>query len=1131
MKKLICIIIAVITIFSVVPSFAEGGPSWDMPAGYYSAGGTIEFRPFNNYYSHQNSPAFSWPIVFGATYEIILASDKELNDIKYREDGLKHNVFVFSYSLEADREYYWAVRYKLNGQTSEWSEPRRFYIDPKANIFTQPKMGDIGEIVKEHPIFFSEKELEAIGSIDKTTEEFLAYKKTIDAFVNTNDFSDGKLDETNLQFGEVNEMQMMVPFTRTLSSTLMFYITQERKYLDYALKQVEIVKDINPSDMFPFKATMDTVEEYSAFHFAFAYDLLEPYMNKEQKAISVKILETLMARPWEHHAYNGDMNNKLSLYAMPYTSHPWGLNRCCLASLTIYNESAFARKIVEYQLPLLLYTNNYAASSLEDGSSSWGNFYGAPNGEILTAKALSASGVADLSGKAKFSNLMLNYLYTYPYNWVSTTGDSSGVKMSNMYQSKLLMTWLSAYTPVEEYREYAKWSLKHINNGSTQYFYSAADHEHILNNANQNTKISLPHTMPTGKYFKDTGLAAIHSDIKDPEGVGLTFRSSYFGSNNHAHPDQNSFVIQAYGEDILNEVGYYQSMNDAIYIAFLRRTHAHNAITYNGGSGQTTSSINAKGEVTQFLNQRDFGLVSGDATKAYDNALKKAYRDIIYINPETYIIIDDLKSSNKPVTFEFLLQTKGSIGFYENSTQAQIVQGDATAEVRNHYPKDIEANYLDYFAGPDLQPAPGRSDLENVPDKRLFYQTKAAEETKIVTTIDMHRTGTRARNINEENFEDYLKLSFEDGTVCYINLTDKETITTKDGITFKGTAFVYNVSSAMLVNGTYAEIDSKEIFSSDVPVSVVSGNDEVVISSLKEDAKVKVAVSEKPSKFIKHDDNRMIDIEEGQKTAGISWNYEDGYVTYDVYPFYYILYTDKKELPGKKGTGKFKLTIDGKTTEVPFESEYDINGKLTCDYWLDDVSGIYIVDELKGMSSDVLAPGKIVNISGKQCVYIHDEDAELVLKSLGNVVYEVKVDDDQTVTEKLLDAQVRATDFVAGGAGGKVTYWERIKNNTLQNFVLPMETITYELDVPEDGKYDFALSVSTVSMATSKKALFINDSFGVFTIPETSVYSDLQGVRVKCGIELKKGKNKITFMNMDEGRCIFDWVGLIKSSK
>jgi len=1129
MKKMLVILLAVIMAVSNIPAMASE-PGWDMPSGYYSAGGTLEFRPFNNYYSHQNSPSFSWPIIFGATYEIILCSDKELQDVKYRETDLSHNVFTFPYTLEGNKAYYWAVRYKLNGKNSAWSEPRRFYIDPMAYEFTQPKVGDIGEIVKEHPIFFSEKELDAIARIDKTTPEFISYKKNIDAFVNAKKYHDGKLEEGNLQNGEINEMVMMIPFNQTLSSTLMFYITGEQKYLDFALKQVEVVKDINPSEMFPFKATMDTVEGYSVYHFAYAYDLLEPYMSKEQKEISVKIMEKLMERPWEFHAYNGDMNHKMSLYAMPYTSHPWGLNRCCLAALTIYNDSEFARKMVEYQLPMFLFTNNYSSSSLEDGSSAWGNFYGAPNGEVLNAKALSASGVADLSGKAKFANLMTNYLYTYPYNWVSSTGDSYGSTMNSMYQSLLCMTWLSAYTPIEEYREYAKWTLKHINNGSTQYYYPA-DHEHILNNANQDTKISLPHRMPTGKMFKDTGIAGIFSDIKDPERVGLTFRSSYFGSGNHAHPDQNSFVIQAYGENILDEVSYYQSMNDAIYTSFLRKTYAHNAITYNSGSGQTMSSVNAKGKITEFINQRDFSLVSGDATEAYEGALGKAERDIIYIYPETYIIIDDLNAGLKKKTFEFLLQTKGDISFYGDTTQAQIVQGKATAEVRSHYPKGIEANYIDYFAGPDLQKAPGRADLDNAPDKRLFYQTGLVDETKLVTTIDLHRTGTRARNVKEESFEDYIKLSFEDGTVCYINLTDKEKIVTKDGIEFSADAFVYNSRSAMMVNGTLAVIDGREIFSSDVPVSVASGNEEIAISSLEEDANVKIAVSEKPGKLIKQDDNKLINIEEGTNHAGLLWNYQDGYITAKVYPFYYILYTDKKELAGKKGSGVLKITASGKTDEIPFESEFDINGKLTCDYWMDNYEGIYVVQEMNGVSSDSLEVGNVANISGKISIYAHGENPELVIKDIGDSNYNVIADDDQTVTEKLLDSQVRATDFVAGGKGGKVTYWERIKNNTLQSFVAPMETITYELNVPEDGKYDFAMSLSTVSMATSKKALIFGDTIGTFVVPATPVYSDLQGIRVKCGLELKKGLNRITFMNLDEGRCIFDWIGLIKSDK
>jgi hypothetical protein len=163
--------------------------------------------------------------------------------------------------------------------------------------------------------------------------------------------------------------------------------------------------------------------------------------------------------------------------------------------------------------------------------------------------------------------------------------------------------------------------------------------------------------------------------------------------------------------------------------------------------------------------------------------------------------------------------------------------------------------------------------------------------------------------------------------------------------------------------------------------------------------------------------------------------------------------------------------------------------------------------------------------------YVNGENPELSLISVGNNKYEVEVSDDQTKTEALLASKVKADKYISGGKASKIVFWERVQGNTLQSFTTPMEGITYEVEVPEDGKYDFALSVSTVSNQTSTKALFINDSVGTFFIPETSDYTNLQGLRVKCGVELKKGKQQITFMNMDDGRCIFDWFGIIKCAE
>ena len=63
--------------------------------------------------------------------------------------------------------------------------------------------------------------------------------------------------------------------------------------------------------------------------------------------------------------------------------------------------------------------------------------------------------------------------------------------------------------------------------------------------------------LPPGRAFRDVGLVFLHSGLGDPTGnVMLEFRSSPYGSFNHAHADQNSFNIHAFGLPLIVDSGH-----------------------------------------------------------------------------------------------------------------------------------------------------------------------------------------------------------------------------------------------------------------------------------------------------------------------------------------------------------------------------------------------------------------------------------------------------------------------------------------------------------------------------------------------------------------------------------------------
>lgn len=1123
MKRILCLILTLCIIIPCLPVFAAGELSWDMPQGYYKQA-VMQIRPVDNYHCYQNSPSFTWPIVYGSTYELVLANNKELTDIAYEVKDIKVNVYTFPHTLEAGKDYYWAVRYKLNGKYSVYTEPRRIYIDEQAFEYTVPPISDIGSMLKDHPRFYTQNDFEKMKSIDKTTAEYQTFKKIVDAKVNSGTHTPSSAGDLSTAAGA---MQYIPPASEIFMATMFYKITGEEKYKKYAIEGLDLVKDNDPAKFFEFTSLTDTAESIFSYYIALSYDILYNDLTETQRNNTIKLIERNIRRPFEDFAQNG--NYERSLYAEPFGSHQWRLNQCTVSALAIYNESDIAKKLADFHFPIL--TSLLYPYGNEDGGSGQGPFYGVPIDHINVANYINNAGIANIGKKGYLANAMVNFMYLWPSNWVSSIGDAYNTTPQEQYQVKQVLTFLSSNDATPEYREFAKWMLKRVNNGSTQYYYSSSGYEYIINNVNYDTKETAPYNMPNAKYFPDIDWIGMYSDIKDDNRVGMTFKSSWFGSHNHSHPDQNSFVIEAYGKELARDSNYYVAYHDAFDLGYNKKTYAHNAITYDNGSGQPVNALAAKGDVTDFINQSDFKLAAGDANVAYGTAISKADRKIIYINPETFIVIDDLATAGDKYEFEYWINTPGDIAFYENLKGATITNDNASMEVRAHYPEKITPYYIDFFAGPDLTPVTVPTVAQTSTDKRLYFQTEKTEATKIVTTLDVHKTDERARYIKEEQFEDYLKLSFEDGSVCYVNTSDKDIIVTNDAIEFSGLAFIYNKDSFMLVDGTSAKMNGIEIASSDVNISLAAGKDEVSVSSIGSEANVEVYSEVKPEKLIKHIDSRMYNIEENSQMSGVVWNYSENNMNLNLFPGTYTLYTDKKVLPGEKKNSVLRVTVDGNTKEIPYEGVYDINGNLTADYSAGELEGVYLLNNIDGISAIGAVENSIYAINKGTIFYLNGENPEIVLTSAGNTKPETVVIDEPKDIEPSVNVKVRATDFSSGGKGTKVVWWERIQNNTLQNFNSALQNMSYTFEVAEDGEYDIVMSISTVNGDVSDKIYILNGEMGSFHVPATPVYSDLQGLRIKCKLPLKAGTNRLELVNTDNGQCIFDWIGLIKSDK
>jgi hypothetical protein len=125
------------------------------------------------------------------------------------------------------------------------------------------------------------------------------------------------------------------------------------------------------------------------------------------------------------------------------------------------------------------------------------------------------------------------------------------------------------------------------------------------------------------------------------------FKSSPYGSYNHSHADQNSFVINSGGQRLAIDSGYYDDYKTPHWWEWYKQTRAHNAITGDGGQGQDVFEHSGRlgsGGLTAYLHQPDYDIVTGDAKSAYGGALQEATRSLVYLRPNLILVYDKLAS-------------------------------------------------------------------------------------------------------------------------------------------------------------------------------------------------------------------------------------------------------------------------------------------------------------------------------------------------------------------------------------------------------------------------------------------------------------------------------------------------------
>jgi uncharacterized protein DUF4962/heparinase II/III-like protein len=127
-----------------------------------------------------------------------------------------------------------------------------------------------------------------------------------------------------------------------------------------------------------------------------------------------------------------------------------------------------------------------------------------------------------------------------------------------------------------------------------------------------------PTKLDGSRLFSDIGWAVMHSALGDAyNDVWAMFKASRFGSFSHSHGDQNTFLLNAFGQALAIETGYYPEYGPPHDELWTRQTKAHNGILVNG-RGQPPYTWAAAGQIESFERHGFTTVVRGQAADAYN---------------------------------------------------------------------------------------------------------------------------------------------------------------------------------------------------------------------------------------------------------------------------------------------------------------------------------------------------------------------------------------------------------------------------------------------------------------------------------------------------------------------------------
>ena len=404
-----------------------------------------------------------------------------------------------------------------------------------------------------------------------------------------------------------------------------YIATGKKIFAREAIRRALNMAEWDPRGPTGFK-TYDLVSRRIAWSLALVFDGLHDELTEDER---VRIAAAIEIRAADMIADLVGPNHRLENY--PYDSHGWETLGFAAAIVTLIagdvpQANEWFKQIVPW------YFNSISPWGGEDGGFANGTGYGVWVFDSLQVwDVLEYATGVDVTQKPWVKGLANYFMYFLP------PGTPGGV-FGDGAEAPIQMSYIKAFSSRLRSRAFTDYAnrLTGIFPSYLGLLFAPADRVPLV--GEEFSKL------PAAAVFPSIGWAAMLSNLADANRVAVYFKSSPYGSISHSHADQNSFVVYANGKKLLVDSGYYDWYGSPHWKEWYSQTLAKNAVTFDGGAGQLTGQIDARGKITTFRHTQSYDIVSGNATDAYDGTLTRSVRTIVYLRPNTIVVFDSLKS-------------------------------------------------------------------------------------------------------------------------------------------------------------------------------------------------------------------------------------------------------------------------------------------------------------------------------------------------------------------------------------------------------------------------------------------------------------------------------------------------------